>query len=105
MVSRNADFYAEGCLVAHSLDGALEIARRNGEDELFVIGGGEIFHQALPLADRIYLTQVNATTEADVFFPILNQDEWHVQESLRVPAGPKDDFDHTYQVLVRVGIN
>lgn len=105
VVSRNQDFHAEGCRVEHSLDEALEYARQNGETEVFIIGGGDIFQQSLPFADRIYLTRVHAVTEADTFFPDLNLDEWRVQSSSFVPAGPKDDYAHTFQLLVRASLD
>ncbi|MGW8250106.1 MAG: dihydrofolate reductase [Anaerolineales bacterium] len=101
VVTRNPDYSAQGCRIAHSLDEALEYSRLNGESEVFIIGGGEIFRQALQSADRIYLTRVHAVTEADTFFPDLDQDGWRVQTSSDVPAGPKDDYDHTFKLLVR----
>lgn len=102
VVTRNPDYLAEGCFVVHSIEEAVEVARQNGENEAFVIGGGDIFQQMLPTAERIYLTSVHACTEADVFFPDLKPDEWLVKASNFVQAGPKDDFDHTYKLLVRV---
>jgi len=71
VVSRNPDFTAAGCDVCRDLDAALALARRSpGGDEVFVIGGGELYAQALPRADRLYLTLVHdAPQEADTFFP------------------------------------
>ena len=69
--------------VAHSLEEALKIAqsvsstRSSPEDEVFVIGGGEIYAQALPLADRIYFTHVYGKFEGDAFFPMLDPHQWH----------------------------
>ncbi|MBE7176626.1 MAG: dihydrofolate reductase [Mucilaginibacter polytrichastri] len=60
--------------ISSSLPAALSMCA--DEQEVFVIGGGEIYREALPLADRIYLTRVEAEPEADVFFPELNPDEW-----------------------------
>jgi dihydrofolate reductase len=102
IVSRNKEYAADGCLVAHSLEEALDVARRNGEDEAFVIGGGEIFDQALPFACRLYLTTVHVITGADVFFPELRLEDWQGGTPQFVPAGPKDDFDHTFTVLTRI---
>lgn len=102
VISRNPDYTAEGCIVVPSLEEALVRARLEGQEEVFVIGGGEIFQQILPMADRIYLTEVHAITEADVFFPDFSLDGWQVLESSFVPSGPKDDFDSTYKLLERV---
>lgn len=101
LISRTQTYRAEECLVVHSLDEALEIARSAGEGEIFIIGGGNIFRQALPLADRIYLTIVPAAVEADTYFPKIQMDDWSEIESSFIPAGADDDYDHTYKLLVR----
>ena len=67
VVTRQMDYRAEGCLIAHDLPSALVMA---GEaDELFICGGGEIYREALPIADRIYLTIVHGSFAGDTFFP------------------------------------
>lgn len=58
-----------GCLVVHSLDEALTVAREQESEEIFVIGGASIYRQMLPMVDRLYLTLVTGTHEADTFFP------------------------------------
>lgn len=90
VLTRDRDYNAPGCLLAHSLEEALEIARQSGDDEVFVIGGGEVFEQALPLADRIYLTRVHAVFEADTYFPEYNPGGWVVLET----ADQHADEDH-----------
>jgi dihydrofolate reductase len=99
IITRSPDYQAEGCLVTHSLEEALDIARQAGETEAFVIGGGQIFAQALPLADRIYLTRVHTVSEADVFFPPLDIEDWSIQDTSGVPADDKNQFSSTYMVL------
>ncbi|MEO1434782.1 MAG: dihydrofolate reductase, partial [Bacteroidota bacterium] len=69
ILTRRMDFHAEGCIVTHSLEEALDIARRNEETEAFIIGGGEIYNLAMPLVDQIYLTQVHTELEGDIYFP------------------------------------
>ncbi len=69
IVTHDRNFSAPGCLVAYTLNDALALAEKNGETEAFIGGGGEIFAQALPLAQRIYLTRVHTRAECDVFFP------------------------------------
>lgn len=101
VISRNPAFRASGCMVMRSLDKALEFTRKQGDTEVFIIGGGEIFRQALPRADHIYLTLVDAETAADTYFPEINTDEWNVVESRQVPKSPGDDYGYLYQVLER----
>jgi len=59
VISRNADFKAEGCVVVHSFHDAVELAKRDATDEVFVIGGQQIYEAAMPEADRIYLTRTS----------------------------------------------
>lgn len=75
IVSRQG-FHIEGALSANSLEQALDIARPLG-DEIMLIGGGELFKQALPLADRLYLSEVQAEFEGDTFFDV-NLSEWQI---------------------------
>lgn len=104
VVTRQADYQAEGCTVAHSLEEGIELAKGAGEEELFVIGGGEIFQQALPLAGRIYLTEVHGRAGCDVFFPRLEEGEWRTVEVEEVGADEVNEYATTYRVLERVNL-
>ena len=73
VVTRNREYRAEGCLVVQSL--SLAIERAEG-DEIMVIGGGQLYRQALPVADRMVLTLVDCTPAADTWFPEWNENEW-----------------------------
>ena len=68
VVTRNPDYAPEGCLISRSLEEALAVAESRGEGEVFIIGGGDIFQQSLEIADCLYLTFVQASVDADVFF-------------------------------------
>jgi dihydrofolate reductase len=95
VVTRDKDFTAPGVLVAASLGAALQAARgdalRRGADDIMVIGGGDIYAQAMPLADRLEITQIRARPPGDARFPEIDPDVW--QESARDAhaAGPDDD--------------
>lgn len=70
IITRDTDFAADGCTVVHSLDEAIEKAKTSqGSNEVFVIGGGQIFTQVLGRADRLYLTLVHTTLDGDAYFP------------------------------------
>ena len=73
VVTRNREYCAEGCLVVRSLPRAIE--RAEG-DEIMVIGGGQLYRQALPVANRMVLTLVDCTPAADTWFPEWNENEW-----------------------------
>ncbi len=82
VISRNAAFSAEGCETAASLDAALA-ACAGTTDEVFVIGGGQIYAEALPVSDKLYLTEIKAEVDGDTRFPGFDRSAW--RESLREP--------------------
>jgi len=70
IVTRDTEYRQEGCVVVHSIEQALETAKNSGAEKIFIIGGGEIYKAALPFADTLELTLIDAEEpEADVFFP------------------------------------
>ena len=69
VVTRQKGYAATGCVVVHSLEEALAVA--GSADEVFICGGGELYREALPLAERLYLTVVDLEVEGDTFFPEL----------------------------------
>ena len=76
VVSRNPFFLAEGVLVAHSLEEALYMAMESGEKEAFVIGGGQLYQQAMAYLDKVYITRVDAEVDGDTYFPELSAHQW-----------------------------
>ncbi len=102
IVTRDPAYQAPGCQVVHSLDEALKLAEAAGESEAFIGGGGEIFAQALPLADRLYLTRVHAHLDCEVFFPPFEMGDWKIAEREFYPADEQNEHPFTYQLLVRV---
>ena len=101
IISRNKQFEATGCLVVHSFLEALDLAAQSGENEVFVIGGGDIFAQALPAADRLYLTCVQTRAGCDVFFTGFNWNEWVEVKKTEHPVGDRDSFASTFYLLER----
>lgn len=90
VVTRNKDFKPQGALVAHSLEDALEMAK--ADNEIFVVGGGELYRQALPLANKFYLTRVHQSYEGDTFFPEIDMNQWvevYSQEGEPAQDGPR----------------
>jgi dihydrofolate reductase len=101
VLTRNPNFHPDSCLTASSLEEALRISEKRGEQEVFVIGGGEIFQEIIGRADRIYLTRVITVVEADTYFPALEPEEWEVVESSFHFADEKNEFASTYTLLYR----
>lgn len=95
VVSRQTDLAIPGCEVARSLGEAVAIARN--EDEVFIIGGGQIYEQALPLASRIYLTVVDADYEGDTHFPVIDPAVW--RETLREEHLRGEKFESPFSFI------
>ncbi|WP_342265405.1 dihydrofolate reductase [Cardinium endosymbiont of Philonthus spinipes] len=98
VVSKKMDQSGVGYHVVGSLASAINLAKAQGESELFVIGGGTIYSQTLPIADRIYLTKIHAIVPGDTYFPLLGK-EW-VECAIRsFKADEKNPYDYEFIVL------
>lgn len=73
VITKDTTFKAEGCVVVHSVRKALDIAASENDDEIFIIGGADIYKQTIEMADKLYLTKVKGTYNADRFFPKFDQ--------------------------------
>ncbi len=99
MISRQPGFTAEGCDVVPSVEAA--IAAASAADEIMVIGGGQIYAECLPAADRIYLTRVHTEIEGDTYFPALDEADWSEVSSQDLEADDSNEFATTFVVLER----
>lgn len=101
VVSRNADFQAAGARVYPGIDvataAAQSVAMVCGAGEVFVIGGAALYAAALPLADRLYITEVDAAPQGDVVFPVLDPESWTVREVMAKDAD--DNHAHAFKVM------
>jgi dihydrofolate reductase len=99
VITRQRAYHPENCLVAHSLEDGLVLTQSRGETEVFVCGGGEIYRQALPLADRIYLTVVHTIAVADMTFPPIEPAAWLEMDTLFHPADERNSIAFTRKIL------
>ena len=99
VITRQKKYHPEGCVVVHSLEEALKIA--SDEKEAFIIGGAEIFKQAMPIADRIYLTRIKENFEGDTFFPELNKEEWLLKEKQDFEPDEKNKYAYSFHIYER----
>ena len=100
VISRKPDYRAEGCTLVHSLDQALSAA---GEaPEVMVVGGGTIYKESLPRADRLYLTLIDAEVEGDVRFPEIDPAAWRELSREPHPADERNAYAYTFVELERV---
>ena len=96
ILTRNPEFMAPDSYTSASLNEALAMAENAGENEVFIIGGAEIYQEALPLADRLYLTRVHTRVEVDVYFPVIVDEEWDLVGEEYHPGDNLNPFPHTY---------
>jgi dihydrofolate reductase len=103
IITRQADYIAEGCVVVNSVEAALEIAKQNGDTEPFIIGGGQIYKIALEqkLVDKIYLTKVHHSFEGDTFFPELNAD-WKKTERIDHKVDEKHEYAYSFFTFEKI---
>jgi dihydrofolate reductase len=102
VATRQADYRAEGAEVVHSLKEGYRRAAEQGETEAFVIGGAEIFREAMPQADQLYHTRVHATVDGDTVFPPLDLTTWRLVVSEFHTADAKNEYATTFKVYERV---
>jgi len=99
VITDRADESFEGCEMARSIEEAIQLA--GDSEECFVIGGGMVYKQFLPMAGKLYLTRVHESFEADTFFPKIDFSQWKSLRSEEVPAGGKNQYSHSYTEYVR----
>lgn len=98
IITRNPNYKSKGAIIVNSLEKALSKAEKSGEEEAFIIGGVQIFEEALPLADRIYMTKIKAKFPGDTYFPEFQKSEWKVV--LRKTFGPDGKNAYPYEFLI-----
>ncbi len=102
VITRQKDFKAPGCIVLHAVDPGLEIARQNGEQECFIIGGAEIYKLAMPYTTRLYLTEIDAVIEGDTYFPDYEKIQWKEVSRQHHPADERHKYAFDIAVYDRI---
>jgi len=105
VISRDPEFSADGVKVVQSLEAAITLAEHvtviDGGDEAVVMGGAQIYEMALPMADRLYMTQVHADVDGDVLFPEFELSAWHELGREDFSASDANPYDYSFVVLER----
>jgi len=99
VISRQKDYLPEGCIVVENLEKAIAVCPKN--ENLFIIGGGEIYSQSIHLADQLDITRVHHSFDADVYFPEIDAEIWELTSETLNPKDEKHLFDFTFQTFVR----
>jgi dihydrofolate reductase len=98
ILTRNLNYQATDCITVTSLDEAIKLAKTKGETELMVIGGAEIYKEALGRANRIYLSKIEFKGKADAYFPEFNESDWKVISEVKHST---DSIPWTFKVIER----
>lgn len=103
VVTRNPDYQAEGIEVVYNLSEALsraaELTAAANVDEAMLIGGAELYRQGIGMADRLYLTEVNAEVEGDAYFPVFDRNAWQEVSREDFSADDKNPYNYSFLVL------
>jgi dihydrofolate reductase len=91
--------HIEGCHVVRSIEEAIHVCP--SDEELFIIGGGSIYRQFMPIAGKLYITRMNKTFEGDTFFPPIEPEQWRILSQQDFPKGEKNDFTYSYIIYRR----
>jgi dihydrofolate reductase len=103
VITRNQDWQFEGVIVVNSVNEAIEAARQTATTEAFVIGGAEVYKMALPVADKIYLTEVKAEFEGDAYFSVPNKEDWQEVSRVIHATDEKHTIAFDFVELIRQG--
>jgi dihydrofolate reductase len=99
IITRQKDYVCEGCIVVQDLEKAIAVCPKN--EDVFVIGGGEIYSQSIHLADQLDITRVHHSFEADVYFPEIDPKIWELTSEVFNPKDEKHLYDYSFQTFVR----
>ncbi|MBC7846639.1 MAG: dihydrofolate reductase [Flavobacterium sp.] len=99
IITRQKDYKFEGCVVVQDLEKAIAACPKN--EDIYIIGGGEIYTQSIPIADQLDITRVHHSFDADVYFPEINPEIWELTSETFNPKDEKHLFDYTFQTFVR----
>ena len=101
VVTRDKTYYHNHAVVVHSIDEALAYAKAEGEEEVFILGGGKIYDQTKDLWGRLYLTEVKAEPNGDTFFPEVDFEQYNLTFEEAHQADEKHEYDYTFKILER----
>jgi dihydrofolate reductase len=99
IISRQKNYQPQGCIVVSDIKSAIEVCPKN--DDTFIIGGGEIYKQSINLADKLDITLVHKSFDADVYFPEIDAEIWELESETNNSKDEKHPYDYTFQTFIR----
>jgi len=98
IITSDLNYKADGCVICHSLDEAIEMSKN--EDEIFIIGGSQIYKQSLNIADKLYITRVHGEFSGNITFPDYQKEEWTLISSDFIKSDEKNVYDMTFEIYI-----
>lgn len=99
IMTRDPNFSAEGCAVCHSIE---DVLNQGWKDEIFVIGGAEVYSKFLPFADRLYITLIDEVFSGNVFFPNVDLGSWKLVSSIKGEKNEKNPYDYYFKIYEKM---
>lgn len=96
VITRSNRTFPEGVMVVRDVDAVLNYAKVHPDEEIFIIGGGEIFKQMLPYADKMYITWIDESFEGDVYFPEFDESEWEMVSKVKGEKNEENPYDYYF---------
>jgi dihydrofolate reductase len=101
IITSNKDWQVEGTITAASLEEAIQLAKETNAKEIFITGGGEIYKQSMPIANKIYRTLVHTEIDGDTYFPEIGETIWEKVFEKNVGADEKNKYEMSFQTWER----
>jgi dihydrofolate reductase len=103
VVTRQTNFEAPNCIVVNSIEAAIELSKKDQQEEVFIIGGAQIYAETLRkgLATKLYLTHIDKNYDGDSFFPELNPNEWQIISEEKHSKDEKHEADFVIREYLR----
>lgn len=102
VITRNREFKIDDGIIVHSINEALDIPQKNKAEEVFIVGGGNIYKQSIDIAGRIYLTRIHTIIDGDVFYPELNKSQWTLLSEISYKKDNMNPFDYTFCIYEKI---
>lgn len=101
ILTRRQQWQPQGVRVAHDIEAAMAAAAETDAKEAFIIGGGDIYRQTLPVTNRVYLTRVHTVIDGDTYYPVINEKDWQLLSRLDFSADEKHAYAYSFEIWQR----
>jgi dihydrofolate reductase len=101
VISKQNNYIAPGCMMAKTIEEAIKLAEKYEKNETFIVGGGEIYNQTLPLTDKLYITMIDMVADGDVYYALPDMNDWKLISQRFYAKDKRNSYNHTYYIYQR----